>query len=144
MRIVRRNSQQSRRLANEDNPFDLSQWKICYTRTVGCVGLLKNWLTKALREAVESDEKTISPALLLKHAASADRCDQYITDIEEGESSLNADPRATERLMERLGLNARTRRTKESSPRRGRERGTAKKEDLFTPSAGWPAQPHAR
>ncbi len=105
-----------RQLPLEEAPDLVHQWKICYTRTVGCVGLLKNWLTKALREAVEAGEKTISPALLLKHAASADRCDQYITDIEEGERSLNTDPRATERLMERLGLNTRTRRTKESSP----------------------------
>ena len=105
-----------RQLPLEEAPDLIHQWKICYTRTVGCVGLLKNWLTKALREAVESGEKTISPALLLKHAASADRCDQYITDIEEGERSLNTDPRATERLMERLGLNTRTRRTKENPP----------------------------
>jgi hypothetical protein len=116
MRISQINSPKSRRLTEEDNPFDLSQWKICYAHTIGCVGLLKDWLTKALREAVESGEKTISPTLLLKYAASVDRCHQMITDIEEGERSLNADPQATERLMQRLGLNSRTRRTKESPP----------------------------
>jgi hypothetical protein len=105
-----------RQLPLEEAPDLIHQWKICYAHTIGCVGLLKNWLTKALREAVESGEKTISPALLLKHAASVDRCNQYITDIEEGERSLNADPQATERLMQRLGLNTRTRRAKESPP----------------------------
>lgn len=103
-----------RQLPLEEAPDLVHQWKICYAHTMGCVGLLKDWLTKALREAVESGEKTISPALLLKHAASVDRCHQIITDIEEGERSLNADPQATERLMERLGLNTRTRRTKQS------------------------------
>lgn len=106
-----------RQLPLEEAPDLIHQWKICYAHTMGCVGLLKDWLTKALREAVESGEKTISPALLLKHAASVDRCHQIITDIEEGERSLNADPQATERLMERLGLNSRTtRRTKKSAP----------------------------
>lgn len=105
-----------RQLPLEEAPDLVHQWKICYAHTIGCVGLLKDWLTKALREAVESGEKTISPALLLKHAASVDRCEQYITDIEEGEKSLNADPQATERLMQRLGLNTRTRRTKEVAP----------------------------
>lgn len=87
----------------------------------------KNWLTKALREAVASGEKTISPALLLKHAASEDRCNQYITDIEEGEKSLKANPEATERLMVRLGLNARTRRTKEIPPAEAGEEEVPKK-----------------
>jgi hypothetical protein len=103
-----------RQLPMEEAPDLVHQWKICYAHTMGCVGLLKDWLTKALREAVESGEKTISPALLLKHAASMDRCHQIITDIEEGERSLNVDQEATERLMQRLGLNTRTRRTSES------------------------------
>lgn len=103
-----------RQLPLAEAPDLVHQWKICYVHTMGCVGLLKDWLTKALREAVESGEKTISPALLLKHAASVDRCEQIITDIEEGERSLSADPQATERLMQRLGLGTRTRRAKES------------------------------
>lgn len=118
-----------RQLPLEEAPDLIHQWKICYAHTMGCVGLLKDWLTKALREAVESGEKTISPALFLKHAASADRCDQYITDIEEGERSLHADPRATERLMERLGLNTRTRRTKESPPEEEGEKEPPKKKN---------------
>ncbi len=116
-----------RQLPLEEAPDLIHQWKICYAHTMGCVGLLKDWLTKALREAVESGEKTISPALLLKHAASVDRCHQIITDIEEGERSLSADPQATERLMERLGLNTRTRRTKESPPEEEDEEPPKKK-----------------
>jgi energy-coupling factor transporter ATP-binding protein EcfA2 len=116
-----------RQLPLEDAPDLVHQWKICYAHTMGCVGLLKDWLAKALREAVESGERTISPTLLLKHAASVDRCHQIITDIEEGERSLNADPQATERLMERLGLNTRTRRTKESPSENEEEEEPPKK-----------------
>lgn len=116
-----------RQLPLEEAPDLVHQWKICYAYTMGCVGLLKDWLTKTLREAVESGEKTISPALLLKHAASVDRCHQIITDIEEGERSLGADQGATERLMQRLGLNSRTRRAKENPPEDEEEEPPKKK-----------------
>jgi hypothetical protein len=96
----------------EEPPDLIHQWKYCYARTIGCVGILKDWLTKALAEALETGEKTISPALLAQHAASTDRCDQMITDIEEGEMALRHDPAADERLLIRLGLAGRRSRAK--------------------------------
>jgi hypothetical protein len=99
-----------RHLPLEKAPDLVHQWEICYTHTIGCVGLLKDWLTKALAEALETGAKTISPSLLAAHAASVDRCNQMITDIEEGEKALRVDPEATEKLLARLGLG--TRRTR--------------------------------
>lgn len=87
-----------RHLPLEKAPNLMQQWEICYAHTVGCIGLLKDWLTKALAEALETEAKTISPSLLAAHAPSVDRCNQMITDIEEGEKALRADPEATERL----------------------------------------------
>ena len=57
-----------RHLPLEDPPDLVHQWKYCYARTVGSVGVLKDWLTKALDEALEMGEKTITPALLTHHA----------------------------------------------------------------------------
>jgi energy-coupling factor transporter ATP-binding protein EcfA2 len=113
-----------RHLPLEEAPDLVHQWKLCYAHTVGCIGLLKDWLTKALWEALETGTKTISPALLASHAASIDRCNQLITDIEEGEQSLHVDPQATERLMARLGLNARTTRQKKESQEENEEAET--------------------
>jgi energy-coupling factor transporter ATP-binding protein EcfA2 len=93
-----------RHLPLEDPPDLVHQWKYCYARTVGCVGLLKDWLTKALDEALETGAATITPALLAHHAVDPSRCDQMITDIEEGEQLLTHDPAADERLLIRLGL----------------------------------------
>ena len=73
-----------RHLPLEKAPNLMQQWEICCAHTVGCVGLLKDWLTKALAEALETEAKTISPSLLSAHAPSVDRCHQMITDIEEG------------------------------------------------------------
>ncbi len=101
-----------RHLPLEKAPNLVQQWEICYAHTIGCVGLLKDWLTTALAEALETGAKTISPSLLAAHAPSIDRCNQMITDIEEGEKALRVDPEATEKLLARLGLG--TRRTRQA------------------------------
>lgn len=98
-----------RHLPLEEQPDLIHQWKYCYAHTVGCVGILKDWLTKALDEALLNDEKTISMARLERHAISADRYDQMISDMEEGEKRMATDPGADERLLFRLGLGERRR-----------------------------------
>jgi len=100
-----------RHLPLEEPPDLIHRWKYCYVRSVGCVGILKGWLTKALADVLENGEKTLSPAVLERYAETADRCDQMISDIEEGEKRMAADPGADERLLFRLGLSSR-RRTK--------------------------------
>lgn len=88
----------------EEEPDLLQQWKYCYERTVGCVGVLKDWLTRVLAEAIERGEKTISQSLLEQHALSVDRCDQMITEAVAGETALTEDDNAAYRLRVRLGL----------------------------------------
>ncbi len=89
------------------------------------MGILKDWLTQALCEALETGAKTISPGLLAAHAPSIDRCNQMITDIEEGEKALRVDPEATEKLLARLGL----------GPRRTREKRTEQPGETSAPAA---------
>ena len=96
-----------RHLPLEEMPDLVSQWQTCYTYTAGCIGLLKDWLMKALAEAVEGGEKTISPTLLAQHAPSPASCDQMITEIEEGEGHFQHDDDAEDRLRHRLGLKPR-------------------------------------
>lgn len=114
-----------RHLPLEQAPDLVHQWKTCYAHTIGCVGLLKDWLTTALAEALETGAKTISPSLLAAHAASIDRCNQMITDIEEGEKALRVDPEATEKLLARLGL----------GPRRTRQARLGAPEETSAPAA---------
>jgi hypothetical protein len=88
----------------EEEPDLIQQWEYCYARTIGCIGVLKDWLTKAFAEAVETGAKTLSPALLQRHALSVDRCEQMLTESEEGEKQLTDDEKADDRLRIRLGL----------------------------------------
>lgn len=93
-----------RHLPLEEPPDLVHQWKYCYARTIGCVGMLKDWLTKALAETLETGATTLTQEVLEHHSVEAQRCDQMITDVEEGEKLLAHDAEADERLMLRLGL----------------------------------------
>src|SRR5258708_12746354 len=93
-----------RHLPLEEPPDLLHQWKYLYARTIGCPGVLKDWLTKALAEALETGQKNLTPDLLEHHALSVDRCVQMASDIEEGEKALMDDADAEYRLRVRLGL----------------------------------------
>jgi hypothetical protein len=48
MGISQMNSLNSRRLTEEDNPFDLSHWRWWASGCVGCIGVLKDWLVDAV------------------------------------------------------------------------------------------------
>jgi len=93
-----------RTLPLEEEPDLLRHWKYCYERTIGCVGVLKDWFTRALAEALEQGEKTLSHALLEQHALSVDRCGQMVTEAVAGETALTEDDHAAYRLRARLGL----------------------------------------
>ena len=108
-----------RHLPLEEPPDLIHQWKYYYARTIGCVGILKDWLTKALAEALETGAKTIAPQVLERHAVEARRCDQMITDSEEGEKLLAHDAEADERLLMRLGLKQRRSSRAQSAPQEG-------------------------
>ncbi len=96
-----------RHLPLEEEPDLIKEWKYCYERTIGCVGTLKDWLTRALAEALEQEgEKKLTPELLARHALSVEQCDQMTTEALEGEEKLVADVDAAYRLRLRLGLEA--------------------------------------
>jgi hypothetical protein len=88
----------------EEEPDLLQHWQYCYERTVGCVGVLKDWLTRGLADALERGAKTLSRALLERHALSVDRCEQMMTEAMAGEAALTEDGQAAYRLRVRLGL----------------------------------------
>jgi len=93
-----------RNLPLEEEPDLLQHWKYCYERTIGCVGVLKDWFTRALAEALEQGEKTLSRPLLEQHALSVDRCGQMVSEAVAGETALSEDDHAAYRLRVRLGL----------------------------------------
>ena len=104
MGISQMNSLKSRRLTEEDNPFDLSQWEFLYARSIGCVGLLKMHLNRALNLALAEQAKTVTLAHLRKTALSETRVELALRNALESEAELIETEGADERLLSLLGL----------------------------------------
>ena len=87
-----------------DPPLLVDDWEFLYERSAGCVGILKQWLVKALSGALRKGEGTLSRRSLESHALSIVQVDKILSEASEGEMRLSGDDEAASRLRERLGL----------------------------------------
>lgn len=80
------------------------QWELCYERSLGCVGMLKDWLTRALAAALEQDAAALQPAHLAAHAPAVAQCLRMATEAREGEARLAESAAERAHLQALLGL----------------------------------------
>src|SRR6266487_5296462 len=66
MRIALSNYQKSRRLTGEDNPFDLSHWRWFAEGSVGCIGILKDWLVDAVAATLVQKGTSLTEDILTR------------------------------------------------------------------------------
>jgi hypothetical protein len=86
-------------------PPDLMRfWEYLYERSIGCVGILKDWLVKGLSVAIRQSAPTLTLQHLEKHALSVAQCDRLIEETCRGESQFCEDSDALVRLRLRLGF----------------------------------------
>lgn len=104
-----------------DQPDLFTLWPYCFERSLGCVGLLKDWLTRALATALAEDAATITEAHLAQHALSASACDRVLSEAIHGEERLMEGADGAAQLRLRLGLT--TRDTAVHAAPRGRRPG---------------------
>ncbi|MCI0421842.1 MAG: ATP-binding protein [Acidobacteria bacterium] len=93
-----------RHLPLVEEPELWRDWEYCYAHSMGCVGMLKEWLLRALSEALEKGASTLTRADLERHSWSLDQCEKMTQEILEGESVLAEKPDANARLRRLLGL----------------------------------------
>jgi hypothetical protein len=84
-----------------EQPDLLAEWEYLYLRSVGCIGLLKQWLLDALDDAMEQDAGTLTRATLERTAPLPSKSKKVLEEALEGEAKLaeldpDADPRAAE------------------------------------------------
>ncbi|WP_017302256.1 ATP-binding protein [Nodosilinea nodulosa] len=79
-----------RHLPLEEEPDLMGHWDFCYERSLGCIGILKTWLLKALKETLRGnkDTSTIQLTDLEKHAFSLNACSTMFREICQGEKAL--------------------------------------------------------
>jgi len=95
-----------RHLPLAEEPQLCRDWEFCYARSMGCVGILKDWFTRALAAALERGAPTLTQADLEHYAWSLDQCEKMAQDTLEGESAFIEKPESARRLRELLGLGA--------------------------------------
>ena len=87
-----------------EQPDLTRHWEYLYERSIGCVGILKDWLVKAFSTAVRRSASTLSLKHLEKYALSVSQCDRLIEEATRGEAQFREDNDAACRLRLRLGL----------------------------------------
>ncbi len=81
-----------RHLPLPQEPNLLEQWEFCYERSLGCVGILKDWLSRALVATLEAGAKTLTSQMLEQHAWSLERCMIMLVEAKEEEKKLEVQP----------------------------------------------------
>ncbi|MHC5761612.1 ATP-binding protein [Nostoc sp.] len=87
-------------------PDLVSHWEYFYERTLGCVGILKNWLTRVLKDALDRQATTVTLKDLQKRAWSVAQCQRMFKEIQEGERQLSETETDVQNLRSALGLGA--------------------------------------
>lgn len=88
----------------EETPDFVLHWEYCYERTLGCVGILKNWLTRALKDALDEEANTVTLKHLERRAWSVAQCQRMFKEILEGERQLTETQSDIKSLRASLGF----------------------------------------
>jgi hypothetical protein len=89
------------------------EWEYLYERSIGCVGVLKDWMVRALTGVFKRNATALTFKDLQMHALSVSQCDQMLAEALEGEVRLFESAEERGRLRTRLGLSAQETRHKD-------------------------------
>jgi hypothetical protein len=85
-------------------PELVKEWDYFYERSIGCVGVLKDWLTGALALALENGGETLTAHDLERRALSVTQCARMLAEAVDGERKLTESSDAKQELRRNLGL----------------------------------------
>ncbi len=101
----------------------MKRWEYCYVRSVGCVGILKDWLTRALASALIDHVKTLTLKMLQAHAPLFSQCEKMAVEAVEGEQMLKLQDQSETHVLKVLGF---PRKTQDAMARTGSLSGKSK------------------
>ncbi|MFZ0707416.1 MAG: ATP-binding protein [Candidatus Korobacteraceae bacterium] len=96
-------------------PRLVEEWEYLYERSTGCVGVLKDWLVRALTGVFRRNAGVLTLRDLQAHAPSVAQCEKMLSEALEGEVRLLESAEERKRLRTRLGLGPEEPRREESS-----------------------------
>ncbi len=71
-----------------DLPALMQHWFYFYERSIGCIGVLKDWLIRAVAAAIRDGSDTLTQGRIEEHALSLSQCERMALDAIEGEQKL--------------------------------------------------------
>ncbi len=93
-----------RQLPVAEEPHLVEHWEFLYARSIGCVGLVKMHLNRALNMALSEGTKTVTFTHVRKTALESARGELALHNALESEAELTEPDDADERLLTLLGL----------------------------------------
>jgi hypothetical protein len=93
-----------RQLPVDEPPALLPFWDLLFERSVGCIGILKEWFVRAVIAALKEGCNTLTVRHLEATALSAAQCEKIAVEAYEGETQAFSVDQARPRLRELLGL----------------------------------------
>ena len=81
-----------------------NHWEYFYERSIGCVGILKDWLTQAYRQALDESASTLRERHWQLYAPSISKCIQIAAEAIEGEKAFQFESGELSLLRQKLGL----------------------------------------
>jgi hypothetical protein len=93
-----------RQLPVSEEPDLVGLWELLYEGSLGCVGVLKSWLNRALADAIAYEATTITRRHLDRQALPTRTLLNLAREITEGEAVLREDPKGRDQLRSLLGL----------------------------------------
>lgn len=77
-----------KRMAFEEEPDLEGMWEYFYEHTLGCVGILKDWLTQAVYKSLEKGHKTLRDEFLEEFAPPMGSCQTMLDEILKKETEI--------------------------------------------------------
>jgi energy-coupling factor transporter ATP-binding protein EcfA2 len=88
-----------------EEPSNLvAEWEFLYERSLGCVGVLKEWLVRASTVTSQIGLRRLTRSTLQSQALSVAQCEQMHTETAHGELTIREGNHAVARLCGKLGL----------------------------------------
>ena len=82
----------------------MDHWYYCYERSIGCVGVLKDWLVRTVASTLHAHLPTLTLAHLQAHALSNAQCESMAMDAHAAEHKLQYAESSREHLWSLLGM----------------------------------------
>ena len=83
-------------------------WEFLYERSVGCVGILKEWLVRACVRSIRHGDTSLTRQHLETTALSISQCEKILAESRGGETRLNDTEDSKLRFRTLLGIESQT------------------------------------